>query len=173
MTFGQDFVIINLLILQQVFTRGERDMQERFHDFTVLIGTIGRYIRKIKTEEMAEFELKSPHVSCLYYLYKMEKLTAKELCDVCQEDKAATSRSIEFLETNGYIYCLSSAKKRYKSPFTLTGKGKDIGGKIAQKIDGILELAGANVSNEHRAILYQSLRVIAQNLQNICEEYHD
>ena len=43
-------------------------MEERYKSFTVLISGISRSIRRIKTEEMAEFNLKSPHVSCLYYL---------------------------------------------------------------------------------------------------------
>ena len=47
-------------------------MIERFETFTVLITKISRSIRKIKTEEMAKFNLKSPHVSCLYYLFKSE-----------------------------------------------------------------------------------------------------
>ena len=78
-------------------------MDERFKTFTVLMANINRSIRKIKTEEMAEFRLKSPHVSCLYYLYKENALTAKELCDICEEDKANISRTIDYLETNGYL----------------------------------------------------------------------
>ena len=56
-------------------------MQDRFETFTVLIDKVKRCIRRIKTEEMSEYNLKSPHVSCLYYLYrhKDEPLTAKEL----------------------------------------------------------------------------------------------
>ena len=86
-------------------------MKERFKTFTVLIMEINRYIHKIKTEEMSEFDLKSPHVSCLYYLYKAGELTAKELCDISKEDKASVSRSIEYLETNGFISCNSTTKK--------------------------------------------------------------
>ena len=89
-------------------------MEDRFKTFTILIAKITRCIRKIKTEEMAEFKLKSPHVSCLYYLYKESGMTAKELCDVCDEDKAAISRSIEYLEDNSFIYCESKFEKRYK-----------------------------------------------------------
>lgn len=43
-------------------------MEERFETFTVLIARINRGIKRIKAEEMAEFGLKGPHVSCLYYL---------------------------------------------------------------------------------------------------------
>ena len=103
-------------------------MKERFKTFTVLIAKISRGIRKIKTEEMAEFNLKSPHVSCLYYLFKSKTLTAKELCDVCDEDKAAVSRSIDFLESNNYITCKTNAKKsQYESPIILRHKDKKRG----------------------------------------------
>ena len=64
-------------------------MEERFETFTVLIGRINRNIRRIKNQEMASFQLKSIHISCLYYLYSSGSLTAAELCERCEEDKAA------------------------------------------------------------------------------------
>lgn len=72
-----------------------KKVENRFKMFTVLNSKINRCIRRIKTEEMAEFDLRSTHVSCLYYLYAENTLTAKELCDICDEDKAAISRSLE------------------------------------------------------------------------------
>ena len=50
-------------------------MEERFAAFTVLIAKINRNIRRIKTEEMAEFHLKGPHVACLYHLTTAGPLT--------------------------------------------------------------------------------------------------
>ena len=97
-------------------------MEERFETFTVLIARINRGIKRIKTEEMAEFGLKGPHVSCLYYLSCCGEMTAAELCERCDEDKAAISRSLDDLEKNGYITCASGAGKRYKSPLYLTVK---------------------------------------------------
>ena len=146
-------------------------MEERFQTFTVLISKISRSIRKIKTEEMAEFNLKSPHVSCLYYLYKEGPLTAKELCDICDEDKAAISRSIVYLERDGYITCLTDAHKRYKSPLKLTAKGEEAGKRVADKIDGIINKAGEGLSEEDRTIFYRSLGMINDNLQEICKNY--
>lgn len=147
-------------------------MKERFETFTVQIAKISRCIRKIKTEEMAEFNLKSPHVSCLYYLYRKNgTLTAKELCDICDEDKAAISRSIDFLESNGYLECSSKTEKRYKSPLSLTQKGKEVGKEIAKKIDSIVENASLGLSDEARLIFYKSLVLISDNLQKICDNY--
>lgn len=146
-------------------------MEERFEMFTVLIAKGSRYIKRIKTEEMAEFDLKTPHVSCIYYLYKKEMLTSKELCDICEEDKASISRSLEYLETNGYIKCLDQAKKRYKSHLVLTEKGKVVGKKVEEKIDNILVEASKGLSEENRKIFYESFALICNNLQNIYDNY--
>lgn len=148
-------------------------MKERFETFTVLMAKINRSIRKIKTEEMAEFNLKSPHVSCLYYLYRADSLTAKELCDICDEDKANISRSIDYLETNGYLTCISKTQKRYKSPLELTDKGREVGRRLAEKIESALATVGEGLSEENRAIMYQSLEIIADNLQKICNHYNE
>ena len=146
-------------------------MLDRFSTFTVLVDKLKRSIRKIKTEEMAEFELKSPHVSCLYYLYRHDSLTSKELTEICEEDKAAISRSIEYLESAGYIVCASKAHKRYRAPLELSEKGKLAGERIVGKIDRILEQASEGLSEADRVTMYQSLSLISDNLQSICEAY--
>ena len=118
-------------------------MQQRFETFTVLIAKISRSIRRIKAEEMSEFHLKGPHVSCLYYLTQLGPLTAGQLCDRCEEDKAAVSRSLEYLEQNGYV---TRPDKRYRSPLTLTEKGQETGRAIAGKIDRLAEAASEGIS---------------------------
>ena len=148
-------------------------MNDRFKTFTILIYSISRSIRKIKSQEMLEFGLKSTHVSILYYLYKEDGLTARELCDVCEEDKAAVSRSIDFLEKSGYIECKSKTEKRYKSPLKLTQSGKEIAKQIVEKIDHILQDASIGLTEENRKIFYESLSLICDNLKQICNKHED
>lgn len=145
-------------------------MEERFTTFTVLIMGISRSIHKLKMAEMVEFDLKSSHVSCLYYLYKEKSLTAKELCDICTEDKANISRSVKHLESCGYLVCHSKTLKRYQSPLTLTEKGREVGKRIAEKIDRIFSSVSEGLDEAHREIMYQSLAKISDNLQKICEK---
>ena len=145
---------------------------ERFKTFTVLIAKINRSIRRIKNEEMAEFGLKSPHVSCLYYLYKENGLTAKELSDICDEDKAAISRSIVQLEAEGYITCAKDGKKRYRAPLILTERGKEIAEKLAVKIDGILDFAAEALDAGERESFYSQLSRVSDILQKFCEKYN-
>ena len=70
-------------------------MPDYFEMFTVLMSKLSYQIKKINSEEMEKFTLKGTHLSCLYYLFKNKELTATELCDICNEDKASISRSVE------------------------------------------------------------------------------
>ena len=139
----------------------------RFETFTVLINRISRNIRKIKNQEMAEYNLRSSHISCLYYLYTSGGLTATDLCERCEEDKAAVSRALEYLENNGYLICESKSAKRYKSLLRLTDKGLDIGKRIADKIAYVLEEISVEMTEEERIQFYHSLMLISKGLDNI------
>lgn len=142
-------------------------MKDRFETFTVLIAKISRNIRKIKNQEMADYNLRSPQISCLYYLYSSEGLTATDLCERCEEDKATISRSLEYLENNGYLICESKYAKRYKSPLVLTEKGKEAGKKIADKIDLVLDEISTGLTEEERIAFYRSLSIISNGLESI------
>ncbi len=140
-------------------------MKERFKTFTILISKISRNVKKIKNQEMAEYGLRSVHVTCLYYLYSEESLTATELCELCEEDKATISRGLDFLEENGYIVCETKQAKRYKSALVLTEKGAAVGKKITDKINCVLDEICIDLSEEQRAEFYRSLAVISDSLE--------
>lgn len=146
-------------------------MKERFETFTLQIAKISRYIRKIKTEEMRASRLKAPHVSCLHYLYQRGPMTAKELGEVCGEDKAAISRTLIYLEKHGYIYYERNTQKRYKEPILLTETGKEIGAVIENKIEKILQQSDFGVPREELATMYRGLETICVNLERICAGY--
>ena len=140
-------------------------MKERFKTFTVLISKINRNIKKIKNQEMAEYGLRSVHVTCLYYLNSAESLTATELCELCEEDKATISRGLDFLEEKGYIICQTQLGKRYKSALLLTEKGAEIAKKITDKINFVLDEICIDLTEEQRLEFYKSLTVISDSLE--------
>ena len=145
-------------------------MEHRFETFTVLITKINRCIRKIKNLEMAEYGLRSAHISCLYYLYGEHDLTATDLCERCEEDKATISRALDYLESNGYITCESKSAKRYKSPLLLTEKGKEVSRQIAEKINRVLDEVSAGLSEAERVSFYRSLSFISNHLEQVCDQ---
>ena len=142
-------------------------MKERFETFTVLVAKINRNIRKIKNLEMKDNNLRSPQISCLYYLYSSEGLTATDLCDRCEEDKATISRSLDYLEKNGYIICNSKYVKRYKSPLILTDKGKAEAKRITDKVALVLDEISPGLTEEERLSFNRSLNIISGELEEI------
>ena len=142
-------------------------VEERFETFTVLIGRINRNIRRIKNQEMASFQLKSIHISCLYYLYSSGSLTAAELCERCEEDKAAVSRALDYLEKEGYLEASDKNAKRYRHPLHLTEKGVQASSIIAAKIDAVLEEINSSLTEQERLAFYRSLTAISNRLDAI------
>jgi DNA-binding MarR family transcriptional regulator len=156
-------------------------MEKRYETFTVLIASINRSIRRLKTEAMAEYGLKSPHVSCLYYLFKRPGMTAAELGGLCEEDKAAISRSILYLEQNGYVTRAGAGteeirregSKRYRSPLALTEEGRAIAERIAARVDEVLERISDGISEDERLNMYKTLLRLDRNLRALCEVYEE
>ena len=145
-------------------------MKERFGTFTMLIAKIGRSIKRIKSEEMAEFQLKGPHVSCLYYLSVYGSMTAAELCERCEEDKAAISRSLDYLEKDGFVTYGENAQRRYRVALQLTEKGKEVCDRIGAKINRIVDEASEGLTEEERQTMYHALQVISKNLDHYSEQ---
>lgn len=143
-------------------------MTERFQSFVVGITTCYKYIQRIKSMEMAEFDLKGTHVMCIFFLsHSAEGLTAAHLCRLCAEDKAAISRTISTLKSRGY---LEDSDKKYRELLTLTEAGKD----IAQKIDGLIsqwvEFGGVGLTDDERDTFYRVLDHISNNLRENVEQ---
>ena len=145
-------------------------MKERFAMFTALINKISRNIRRIKNREMAEYELRSTHASCLYHLNIAEPLTATELCERCEEDKATVSRALGFLEERGFTAREPKAARRYKSPVYLTEKGLEAGKRIYDRVGLVLDEVGVGLSDAERDLFYKYLGIISDNLEHITEE---
>ena len=140
-------------------------MQGRYELFTALTTRISRSIKKIKNMETEEFGLRSPHVSCVYYLYTTDGLTATELCERCEEDKATISRALDYLESSGYLVCDAKSEKRYKSPLHLTERGREVGAQIEERVSRVLDGVSDGLTEEERIAFYRSLTIICENLE--------
>ncbi len=145
-------------------------MEERFETFTILINRINRNIRKIKNKEMAEYGLKSIHVSCLHYLGRQEGLSPTQLSEECEEDKAAVSRALDFLEDEGFIDATPQGEKRYKCPIVLTDKGRRASTLINSKIEAVLSEVNDSLTEDERELFYRSLSAISDRLDEIAQE---
>lgn len=145
-------------------------MTERFETFVLSINRIYRCIQKIKSREMTELGLQGPHVMCLFQLRQNpDGLTAAELSALCMEDKAGISRAVARLEEKGLVRLeAASEKRRYRAKICLTSAGEKISGEMVQLIEQAVFWGGRGLSEAQRASFYDTLNIIAQNLNQIC-----
>ena len=147
-------------------------MNLRFREFTVLLSNIGRAINKIKNYEMSKFGLKGSQVNCIFYLYGNEDgMTATELCNLCEEDKAGVSRALKDLEEKGFVECKSDEnKKKYNSNLKLTPKGEEVAEFISGKINDIINYDKNYISDEELKSFYNTFNKIYDNLKIISDK---
>ena len=148
-------------------------MQNRFREFTLLTSNVVRTINKIKNFEMKKYGLKGTQVSCLFYLYGSDgNMTAKDICALCQEDKAAISRALKDLEIKGFIVCeTDNNKKKYNTLLTLTESGEKVAKQILNTIERILKYDKNFISEQELSEFYQTFNKIYENLKHVSENY--
>ena len=146
-------------------------MKQRFENFTIQIAKISRNIKRIKGHEMQEYDLRSSHVSCLYYLFSSKGLTLTELSERCEEDKATVSRSVRDLKRNGYVISEAGSEGRYKAQLLLTEKGMIAGKRIADKISAVLNETDKALTGEELEVFYRCLGVISEELEKIADRH--
>ena len=149
-------------------------MKQRFALFVTAINQIYRCIQKLKSTEMADFGLKGNHVMCLFQLRQHEEgLTSAELAQLCEEDKAAISRSVAELKACGLVCVPEGETKRYRVKITLTREGHEITERMDEKIIDAVMTAAQGYSPEEREHFYRVLLQIADNLQNACHNLEE
>lgn len=146
-------------------------MINRFEQFSASIASIHKNIQKIKRDEMAKYKLKGPHVQCMVIMARHpEGITLSQLCEKCELDKAAISRSVSELEEKGMIERVHSGDKTYRAPLKLTPSGYDTALEISKTAENAVALAGIGLNDADRRIFYQTLDLIAANLRRISRE---
>lgn len=142
-------------------------MVERFEKFSLAISEISRCWHKIATEEMENYGLKGIHSIYLTTMLRFpEGITAAKLGELCGRDKAEVSRTVAAMEKMGLIQKAGSA---YRTRLLLTEKGLQAGEFVRSRAAVAVEIAGGDLSDEQRAVLYYALESIANNLQAISE----
>lgn len=143
-------------------------MNQRFDAFVTGITVCYKYIQRIKSAEMGDLGLKGAHVMCMFYLKQHpDGLTSSQLCTLCAEDKAAISRTLSFLKSEGYVD--SEGPKNYRAILRLTETGR----KIADQFDALIAdwvcAGGTGLTDQERRDFYHGLSLISNNLRSKME----
>lgn len=146
-------------------------MLQRFERFSYAISEISRCWRKLASEELAKYGLKSPHATYLTTLYKYpEGITVPAFCEVSGKDKSDASRMIAILEEKGLAEKKVVDGSLYRGLWVLTDEGKAAAQQVSQRAGRAVELAGKDLTDETREIFYKALESITANLTALSRE---
>lgn len=146
-------------------------MVSRFEQFTMGISSIYSYIHRIERIEMERYGLKGAYARYLLVIARFpDGITAANLSELCERDKAAVSRAVSEMESQGLICRSMNHENAYRAKLALTQEGRKAADYVSKRAAAAVEQAGKGLVEEDRQILYATLALIAGNLQNICRE---
>ena len=147
-------------------------MLNRFAKFSLSISEIDRCWHKLAAEEMAKYELNSPHAVYLNTLYNAgpEGITAAQLGELCSKNKADVSRMVAILEKKGLVRKVAVGGNLYRAKLVLTQEGLQAAQHVRERAALAVELAGSGLSQEEREVFYKALEQITVNLQKLSKD---
>lgn len=147
-------------------------MLNRFSKFSMSISEIDRCWHKLAAEEMAKYELNSPHAVYLNALYDSGEngITAAQLGELCSKNKADVSRMVAILEKKDLVKKVAVGSNLYRAKLMLTAEGKQAAEHVRSRAAIAVELAGSGLTEEERSTFYKALELITENLQKLSKE---
>ena len=147
-------------------------MRERFNEFTTLVVSAYKKMKKIKKQQSCVYDtlnIRGPHVMCLYYLGKHpEGLTITELATLCYEDKAATSRTVDYLIEKKYLINEEDdVKRRWRSKIKLTPEGNEVVKTINKVISKASVVVTADIPEEDLECFYRVFDKMLLNMDQL------
>ena len=143
-------------------------MLSRFEQFSFVVSGINRYIQKLERDEMVKYGYKGAYAQYLAVMNRYaDGLTAAQLCEVCDKDKAAVSRITAEMESRGLI---ERENVKYRAKLKLTAEGKRAAEFVCRKAQTAVETVGNELTAEERATFYATLDLIAAKLQILSKE---
>ncbi len=126
-------------------------MLDRFERFSFSIFEITRCWRKLASEELSKYGLKSPHATYLTTMYKYsDGITVPRLCEISGKDKSDASRMIAILEEKGLAQKKVADGSLYRGLWVLTDQGKKAAQEISLRASRAVEIAGKDLTELSR-----------------------
>lgn len=136
-------------------------MISRFEQFTSAVSGISRSVQKIERTEMARFGLKGTQTQCLVALSHFPQgITAGELRDACNKDKAAVSRTVAELVELKLVERINPKGNHYRALLRLTEQGREIAYQVQERAVLAVDEASMGLSESQREALCQMLDMV-------------
>ena len=99
-----------------------------------------------------------------------EGITPMALAELCGRNKADVSRAMSDMREKGFVTKLASEGGVYRARLMLTEEGKAAAENICSIAARAVEFGGKGIDDEKRAVFYDILGLISENLKRPAEE---
>lgn len=141
-------------------------MLNRYEQFSFIVSGINRHIQKLEHDEMIKLGYKGAFAQYLVAIrHHSDGVTAAQLSEICEKDKAAVSRIITEMIEKGLVDRKSEKDTNYRAKLTLSAEGQKVAEYIASRASAAIEAMGNELTEEQRKTLYATLDSIAAKLQ--------
>ena len=146
-------------------------MLSRYEQFSYIVSGINRHIQKLERDEMIKFGYKGAFAQYLVAMrHYPQGVTAAQLSEICDKDKAAVSRIVTEMIAKGLVVRKSTTETMYRAKLTLSQEGEKVAQFIASRASAAIEAMGNELSDEQRKILYFALDTISDKLHTLSKE---
>jgi len=144
-------------------------MKEIHNDevFNILTGKISTAINRTFLRAFAAkgIEITTEQWSVLACLWKKDKVTQQDLCDLTSKDKPSMTRLIDKLEMRNLVTRVSDHNDRRTNLIHLTDAGNELQLKATEIVQEIAEKTLNHISDEELNTIRTVLKKIMNNLQ--------
>ena len=148
------------------------EYNEKFESFVNTVTRAYKTLSRLKNQVTESMGLRGNHVMCMHYLGKNpEGLTATELCKLCNEDKAAVSRTVLDLTQKGLVIPTDiESKRKYRTVIKLSPLGEEYNSRIGNIIVESVEITTGDFTEEERECFYKVFESIIVSLEGMIKE---
>ena len=133
--------------------QGGNTVLVRFEHFSGYISAIYRSIQKLEREEMVKHGLTGAYAQYLAAIKRHPQgITCKELCEICDKDKAAVSRVISSMENKGLVTRKSQNNTSYRALLFLTEDGERAAQFISERAKIVPRRMSGNCAAHQRQV---------------------
>ena len=136
--------------------------------FDILTGKISTTINRalLRAFSQEDLSITTEQWSVLSCLWKEDKVTQSELCDLTRKDKPSMTRLIDNLQRNKIVVRVPHATDRRINLIHLTQYGASLREKVNSVVQRVVDKALTDVSENEVAISRKVLNTIIKNLDS-------
>jgi len=145
-------------------------MEDRYIKFSLTVEQLAKNLQKLKNARMAEFGLRSVHVTCIVRLGQtVEGLTSAQLSEACDVDKSLVSRVIGELQEKGFV-TYEVCDKIYRRRIQLTESGMEVFYSLRHIIYEAVDAVRGTISDRDVEVFYSVLNYFDRNICELIKE---